>query len=170
MLEPRSAKLPNSAHEKKNFIISHAPHHRQTISIISFSTLNQSTYQRMDAHLRKTTIWAMVDESTFHSRVRDLHNRGCIADSRSSPASCALPAPPGLYLLSPASEQRLANDVAFLAACQPAGEHVVAATVEATEEKRVITISLAANRGIVENVDIGMKELLRWWERRARKG
>jgi hypothetical protein len=109
-----------------------------------------------------------VDESAFHSRVRDLHDREYVADGWCSKPTT--PASDARHLLDSTAEQRLANDFAFLAACQPAGEHVVAATVEATQEKRGITISLAANRGIVESVEVEMKGLLSCLERRARKG
>lgn len=123
---------------------------------------------QMDVSTINRSVWSLVDEVAFHSQVRDLHDRCSVANT------AAASAPPrtsdSLYLLSPTSERRLANDIAFLAACQPAGEHVVAATIEATLEKRRIKFSLAANRGIIENVEVELNSVFKCLERRARKG
>jgi hypothetical protein len=74
------------------------------------------------------------------------------------------------YLLPPETELRLADDIAFIAACQPGPNHVSAATIEAIEGQDVIRICLAANEGVEKKVEEEIRKVLDLAERCARKG
>jgi hypothetical protein len=115
------------------------------------------------------SIWFAVDQLTFHDQVKFLEAQN-VAGKLSTSDAQVLNLHDPRYLLPLASEQRLADDIAFLAAYEPGAGYVSATTVEALEGKPGIRVCLAANRGVTEAAGEHIRRFLSLVEQCARKG
>jgi hypothetical protein len=115
------------------------------------------------------SIWSGVDRPTFQDRVNFLEAQNVVGDLSTSTAQ-NLNVQDQRYLLPLASEQRLADDIAFVAAYEPGAGYVSATTVEALKGGPGIRVCLAANRGVTTAAGDEIRKFLILVERCARKG
>jgi hypothetical protein len=115
------------------------------------------------------SIWSGVNQSEFRDRVKVLEAQNIVGNLSTS-NSQDLDSHDPRYLLPLASEQRLADDIAFLAAYEPGAGYVSAATFGALEGQPGIRICLAANRGVTEAAEAELRKFLALVEQCARKG
>ena len=115
------------------------------------------------------SIWKTVDRASFESSVAHLSairpvpkTREYLADDASIPRK--------RYPLPFEVERQLADDFAFLAAYESGVDFVSAATVCTTLNEPGLTISLAANEGVANCVEVSFKDILVVLEKCARKG
>jgi hypothetical protein len=121
------------------------------------------------------SVWSRVDQPTFLLRARFLESQNIVGDLSTSLAVTADDCENGngqdpRYLLPLASEQRLTDDLAFLAAYEPGAGYVSATTVEAFDGETGIRICLAANRGVTNAAGEEIRKFFDLVERCARKG
>lgn len=74
------------------------------------------------------------------------------------------------YLLPLAIEKSLADDFAFIAACQPQVDFISAAAIEQNGSNGSIVVKLAVNEGVSSEVKRTFYELFRVLRKHARKG
>lgn len=115
------------------------------------------------------SIWGAIDRDEFERNADELES----LKYRAAPwaqARSEWPEDDKRYLIPYAVERQLADDFAYISACEPKVVTVTAATVEAYENPSGITIRLAGNKGIREYVQGALNEILRNVEQCARKG
>ncbi|RDI88483.1 hypothetical protein Vi05172_g960 [Venturia inaequalis] len=114
------------------------------------------------------SIWDAIDRDEFERNADELES----LKYRAAPwaqARSEWPEDDERYLIPYAVERQLADDFAYISACEPKVVTVTAATVEAYENPSGITIRLAGNKGIREYVQGALNEILRNVEQCARK-
>ncbi|TID25409.1 hypothetical protein E2P81_ATG04508 [Venturia nashicola] len=115
------------------------------------------------------SIWDDIDRNQFEQNADDLE----ALKYRAAPwaqARSEWPEDDKRYSIPYAVERQLADDFAYISACEPKVVTVTAATVEAYENPPGIIIRLAGNKGIREYVQHALGQILRNVEQCARKG
>jgi hypothetical protein len=121
------------------------------------------------------SVWTGVDQPAFIARAKFLESQNVVGDLSTSVASADadsedVKVQDPRYLLPLAAEQRLADDLAFLAAYEPGAGYVSATTVEAFDGEPRIRVCLAANRGVADAAGGEIRRFLGLMEWCARKG
>jgi len=114
------------------------------------------------------SIWAGVDRSVFETRVKGLEGR-CSPD----PISYKIrdrKIKKDSYPVTIEGEAQLADDFAFIAACEPNALYVSAAMILFNPAKKTTQLILAANEGIQERVKAAFEEIVQRIRQCARKG
>lgn len=122
-----------------------------------------------DTSTPTNSIWDHIDRDQFEENADELE----ALKYRATPwaqARSEWPQDDDRYFIPYAIERQLADDFAYISACEPKVVTVTAATVEAHENPPGLTIQLAGNKGIREYVQIALDNILRSVERCARKG
>ena len=122
------------------------------------------------------SIWKGLGETTFRENIVALGK-----------ASKSLPAPPRSYVvtdwerrhpqhpidqrrLSLHHEQRIADDLAYIAACKKSGKIISAVALEEHISSQGMTVRLAANGSVPEHVVTQLKNFFSILASRAKKG
>ena len=111
------------------------------------------------------SIWKGLSEDAFRQTVIALSRvtNGVPVDSKrwwsTSMSSQSLPTSIECRLLSSQTEQRLADDFAFISAAQEGVESVAAVCIEEIREPMGLVIRVAANEGIREEIRNALKEI-----------
>jgi hypothetical protein len=120
------------------------------------------------------SIWREVSQSTFIDRTKYLESQNVVGNLSTSDApssSTDVNLHDARYILPLASEQRLADDFAFLFAYKPGAGYVSATTIQLLDEgKPEVCVCLAANRGVTEVAGDEIRKFLGLIEQCARKG
>lgn len=121
-----------------------------------------------DTSTPTNSIWDDIDRDRFEENADELE----ALKYRTVPwaqARSEWPEDDKRYSITYAVERQLADDFAYISACEPKVVTVTAATVETYENPPSITIRLAGNKGIREYVQHALDEILRNVEQCARK-
>lgn len=122
-----------------------------------------------DTSTSTESIWNDIDRDQFEANADELEALKYRAAPKSQ-ARSEWPEDDNRYLIPYAVERQLADDFAYISACEPKVVTVTAATIEVYEDPPGITIRLAGNKGIRENVQYSLDSILRNLELCARKG
>lgn len=100
---------------------------------------------------RERSIWESIDRMRLESQTQALHAKQHVSGRRSytTPATSMSDS---LYPLPVEIEERLANDLAFIAACQPKANFVTAVAIEQGPDKASLVVKLATNEGASDEV------------------
>jgi hypothetical protein len=135
----------------------------------SFSIINFPIMLDPDTSPSSRSIWRELDRGQFEENTDELE----ALKYRATPwaqAPSDWPEDDDRYLLPYAVERQLADDFAYLSACEPKVVTVTAATVEIHDNPCGITIRLAGNKGIRSYVQDALDSILRNLEQCARQG
>jgi hypothetical protein len=122
-----------------------------------------------DSAIPINSIWHEIDRDQFEETADELE----ALKYRAAPwaqARTDWPEDDDRYPIPYAVERQLADDFAYISACEPKVVTVTAATIETSENPPGITIRLAGNKGIRGYVQVALDKVLQNLERCARKG
>jgi hypothetical protein len=134
-----------------------------SISILLQTMLNP------DTSTPPNSIWYHINRDEFEENADELESLKYIATPWTQ-ARSEWPEDDEQYLIPYAVERQLADDFAYISACEPKVVTVTAATIEVSDEPSGITVRLAGNKGIREYVRDALDGILRSLEGCARKG
>ena len=112
-----------------------------------------------DTATRDCSIWKDFDRESFELQTKVIHQKQHVAGCRSYARTFPSSRYDNSYPLSFEVERSLADDFAFIAACQPKVEYVTAVTIELTEDEPSMLVRLAANEGIPPDVQSSFNEI-----------
>lgn len=116
------------------------------------------------------SIWDRVGRETFESHVDAFQRTKYVPDPHVL-SEGDWPKPRDQDVLPFSVEKQLADDIAFIAACEYGVAHVTAAAVQPSKKEPCgLVVRLAANEGICDRVKYAMEELLSSLEQCAKKG
>lgn len=113
------------------------------------------------------SIWKTIDRIKFEQRIKAISEKGHIAERRTYQRHTG---DDDSTTLSAEAEKGLADDLAFIAACEPQVGFVSAVTVEPCESSSSISVRLAANNGVSSVVQRTFDEVFEILRKHARKG
>jgi hypothetical protein len=115
------------------------------------------------------SIWNGIDRTVLERHTQALFAKDHVA-GRCYYAETSYPKDDRSYPLSLEVEKSLADDFAFIAACQPEANFVSAAAIEQNGSSCSFVVKLAANEGVSLDVRKTFDELFQVLRRHARKG
>lgn len=113
------------------------------------------------------SIWKNIDHAALDLQTQALFNKQHVTGRRSYASS---PAVDDSYLLPFEVEKSLADDFAFIAACEPQVDFVSAVAIEQLADDQSLVIKLAANEGVATYVKDKFDDIVAVLKSRARKG
>jgi hypothetical protein len=122
-----------------------------------------------DTALGVNSIWAGIARGQVETQIKNLEARDYAPDPivykiREQTTLKEL------YPISAKAECQLADDFAFIAACEPGVQHVSAAMLIFGSTEMTLNIALAANEGIQEDVKMAFDEITHYIRFCAKKG
>ncbi|KAK5149838.1 hypothetical protein LTS14_010659, partial [Recurvomyces mirabilis] len=112
-----------------------------------------------DTATRDQSIWNDFNRESFERQTQAIYQKQHVAGCRSYAKTFPSSRYDKSYPLSFEVERSLADDFAFIAACQPKVEYVTAVTIELTKDEPSILVRLAANEGVSPDVQSSLNEL-----------
>lgn len=115
-----------------------------------------------------SSVWRDIDRATLERQMQALFAKQHVAGPRTY--SDAARKDDDSYPLPFEVEKSLADDFAFIAACQPQVDFVSAVAIEQDLERDSLVIKLAANQGVAVQVKEKFEGILTVLKKRSRKG
>jgi hypothetical protein len=122
-----------------------------------------------DTASAELSVWRDIDRAALDRQTQALEAKGHVAGRRCY-QECPTSASDGLYPLPFVVEKGLADDLAFIAACQPHANFVSAVAIEQRSTPPSLVVKLAVNNGVSSEVEETFDRIFAVLREHARNG